>query len=223
MFTKINSTAMVGLDCTLITVEVDISGSWPGYQIVGLPDTAIQEAKERIRTTWKNSDLNFPSNNRIVINLAPADVRKEGAGYDLPIALGMYIANEKKTDINLSDCIFVGELALDGSLRHTNGILPTAIFTAQKGYQKLFVPEINAREASLIKEIQVYPVKNFRELIDHLEGKKLINPLPPYPIESWFENFQYDMDMAYVKGQEFVKRALEIAASGAHNILMSWT
>lgn len=212
---------MIGLDCTLITVEVDISGSWPGYQIVGLPDTAIQEAKERIRTTWKNSNLNFPSNNRIIINLAPADVRKEGAGYDLPIALGMYIANEKKTDINLNDCIFVGELALDGSLRHTNGILPTAIFTAQKGYKKLFVPEINAKEASLINNIEVYPLKNFRELIDHLEGKQLIIPLPPYPIQSWFENFQYDMDMAYIKGQEFVKRALEIAASGAHNILLS--
>ena len=212
---------MVGLDSTLITVEVDISGSWPGYQIVGLPDTAIQEAKERIRTTWKNSDLNFPNNNRIVINLAPADVRKEGAGYDLPMALGMYIASEKKTNINLTDSVFVGELALDGSLRHTNGILPTAIFTAQKGYKKLFVPEINAKEASLIKDIEVYPIKNFRQLIDHIEGKNPITPLPTYPIESWFENFQYEMDMAYIKGQEFVKRALEIAASGAHNILLS--
>lgn len=221
MFTKINSTAMVGLDSTLITVEVDISGSWPGYQIVGLPDTAIQEAKERIRTTWKNSNLNFPSNNRIVINLAPADVRKEGAGYDLPMALGMYISSEKKNDINLNDSVFVGELALDGSLRHTNGILPTAIFTAQKGYKKLFVPEINAKEASLINNIEVYPVQNFRELINHLEGKQLINPLPPYKLESWFENLEYDMDMAYIKGQEFVKRALEIAASGAHNILLS--
>src|SRR3989338_2098244 len=121
MFAKINSAAVLGLDCTPITVEVDIACSWPGYQIVGLPDTAIQEAKERIRTAWKNTNLQFPSNSRVVINLAPADVRKEGAGYDLPMAIGMYIASENRDDIKVDDAIFVGELALDGSLRHTTG------------------------------------------------------------------------------------------------------
>jgi len=221
MFTKINSAAVLGLDCALIDVEVDISGSWPGYQIVGLPDTAIQEAKERIRTTWKNSNLKFPSNSRIVVNLAPADVRKEGASYDVPIALGMYIANEKKNKIDLHDSLFVGELALDGTLRYTNGILPMAIFAANNGFKKLFVPEINAKEASLISDIKVYPVKSFSSLIKHINGDELITPTPPQALDTWLENHSYEMDMAYIKGQEFVKRALEIAASGSHNILLS--
>lgn len=221
MFTKVNSAAVLGLDCTRVVVEVDISGSWPGYQIVGLADTAIQEAKERIRTTWKNSDLKFPSNSRVVVNLAPADVRKEGASYDLPMALGMYIASEKLDQINLSDALFVGELALDGSLRHTNGILPTAIFAAQNGFKRLFVPASNAKEASLIQNIDIYPVETFKSLVDHINQVNLIKPTPPQNISGWFDDCTYEMDMAHVKGQEFVKRALEIAASGAHNILLS--
>ena len=165
MFIKINSAAGLGLDCTLITVEVDISPRWPRYQIVGLPDTAIQEARERIRTAWKNTDLSFPSNSGVVINLAPADVRKEGAGYDLPMAIGMYFASENRDDIKVDDAIFVGELALDGSLRHTTGILPIAIFAKAKGYRRLFVPEVNAREASIITGIDTYPIRSLRQLL----------------------------------------------------------
>src|SRR3989338_7689267 len=153
MFAKINSAAVLGLDCTPITVEVDIACSWPGYQIVGLPDTAIQEAKERIRTAWKNTNLQFPSNSRVVINLAPADVRKEGASYDLPMALGMYLASEGLDQIDTHDALFAGELALDGTVRHTPGILPLAIFAAEKGYKRLFVPAVNAPEAALIHAI----------------------------------------------------------------------
>ncbi|MFH1286189.1 MAG: YifB family Mg chelatase-like AAA ATPase [Candidatus Magasanikbacteria bacterium] len=220
MFTKINSAAVLGLDCAPITIEVDIAGSWPGFQIVGLPDAAIQEAKERIRTAWKNTLLSFPSNSRIVINLAPADVRKEGAGYDLPMAVGMYLASEKN-GIDLSDTLFVGELALDGSLRHTNGILPLAIFAKQKGYKRIFVPSINAPEASLIEDLEVYPVESFRSAVNHLTGAELIKQIPIEPLDSWFERNVYEMNMAHVKGQEFVKRALEIAASGAHNTLLS--
>ncbi len=221
MFTKISSAAILGLDCSPITVEVDIAGSWPGFQIVGLPDTAIQEAKQRIRTAWKNTDLSFPNNSRIVVNLAPADVRKEGSAYDLPIAIGMYISYTKQKNIDVSDALFVGELALDGSLRHTNGILPIAIFAQQQGYKHVFVPATNAPEASIIEHIIVYPVNTFREVIDHIEQTKLIEPHPPFDISQQPHTFPYDMDMAYIKGQHFVKRALEISASGGHNILMS--
>ena len=221
MFNKINSVAVIGLDCAPVDVEVDISGSWPGFQIVGLPDTAIQEAKERIRTAWKNSGLKFPNNNRIVINLAPADIPKEGASYDLPMAIGMYIASEKKNFEGVSDSLFIGELALDGSLRHTTGVLPSAIYAAKNGFKKIFLPSRDAREASLISGVQVYPVETLTDLIMHLNNEKLIEPMPEEDISLLFEDENYEMDMAYVKGQEFVKRALEIAASGAHNILLS--
>jgi magnesium chelatase family protein len=220
MFTKIYSAAVLGLDCLPVTAEVDIAGSWPGFQIVGLADTAIQEAKERIRTAWKNTNLSFPSNSRIVINLAPADVRKIGSSYDLPMAVGMFLASEKM-EISLQDALFVGELALDGTLRHTNGMLSLAIFARDHGYKRLFVPATNAPEASIIKEVAIYPVISFKQLIDHLCNKKQIAPLHPTNLDIWLGTHQTEMDMAHVKGQEFVKRALEIAASGAHNILLS--
>jgi len=188
MFTHINSAAVLGLDCTLITVEVDVGPRWPGFKIVGLGDTAIQEAKERIRTAWKNTELHFPHNAGIVINLAPADVRKEGSAYDLPIAVGMYVATENMEHLNLRDALFVGELALDGSLRHTNGILPLAIFASQNGYKRIFVPATNAKEASIISDVQVYPVKSFHELINHFNNIEVIKPLDPISIEKLFEH-----------------------------------
>ncbi len=220
MFTSVPSAAVLGLDCTPITIEVDISGTWPGFMIVGLPDTAIQEAKERIRTAWKNSNINFPNNSRIIVNLAPADVRKEGSAYDLPIALGMYLSAEKLT-LDLTSSLFVGELALDGTLRHTTGILPLAIFAKEKGIQSLFVPAVNATEASIIDTVRIYPVESFSVLLNHLKGVKLIEPQPKADISTWAQNHTLDMDMSLVKGQEFVKRGLEIAASGAHNILLN--
>lgn len=220
MFTTIHTAAVLGLDCTPITVEVDISNGWPGFCIVGLPDAAVQEAKERIRTSWKNTDLRFPNNKRVVVNLAPADVRKEGTAYDLPMAVAMFIVSEEiKADLSRS--LFVGELSLDGKLRHTTGILPIAIYAKAQGFTSLFVPAMNAQEASVIDGIMIYPVMSFQDIAAHIEERKKIVPLEPRPLHELLQSTSHSLDMADIKGHLFVKRALEIAASGSHNILLN--
>ena len=221
MFIKINSAAIVGMHCNPVSVEVDIAGGFPNFTIVGLPDASIQEAKERIRTAWKNTGIKFPHNYKIIVNLAPADIKKIGSAYDLPIAVGMYCAHIKEQHDIINSSLFVGELALDGTLRHCNGILPLTIFAKEHGYKHIFIPAMNAEEASIIDNIDIFPVTSFADIIRHITAEEYIEKTKVYNFQQQKEALFPGMDMALVKGQQFVKRALTIAASGGHNILMS--
>lgn len=219
MLAKIFSGATVGLESVPIEVEVDIaSQGLPSFTIVGLPDKAVEEARERVRSALKNSGIDFPTH-RITVNLAPADLPKAGPGFDLPIALGILIASgQLNTDLN--DTLVLGELSLDGSLRHTNGILPMALLAKEKKFKRLFLPAINAKEASVIKGLKIYPLKSLLHLFYHLMKHEEIKPQPHTPFSQIKTSILAEFDMADIHGQEHTKRALEIAAAGGHNIFM---
>ncbi|MEK7097473.1 MAG: YifB family Mg chelatase-like AAA ATPase, partial [Patescibacteria group bacterium] len=209
-----------GLNSFLVEVEVDIGAGLPSFTIVGLPDKAIDESKERIRAAIKNSEVNFPQH-RLTINLAPADVKKEGPSFDLPMAVGILLAGEQLEQVaEYKKSFFVGELSLNGELRHVNGILPIVLFALKNGYERVFLPEVNAYEASLITGIEILPVKSLKQLISHLRSEEIIKAHKHVSKKaSKQESGEYDF--CYVAGQEQVKRALEIAAAGNHNILLS--
>lgn len=217
MISKINSSAILGLDAAKVEVEVDINPGLAAITVVGLPDVAVQESRERVKSAIKNSGFKFP-HSRITINLAPADIKKEGPCYDLPIAVGVMAASGQ-VKLDTENCVFAGELALNGAVRHISGVLPITIFAASGGFKKLFVPKINAKEASMVSGVEIIPVENFKQVIDYLSGKIKIAPCKSKGF-SFQRSAKTDYDMAYIKGQEHAKRALEIAASGAHNVIM---
>ena len=220
MPSKVFSAALVGLDAQTIEVEIDTSYGLRYFEIVGLPDKSVQEARERVGAAIESSGFKSPHHQsiRVLVSLAPADIKKEGSSYDLPIALA-FLLTTKKISFETKDKIFIGELALDGRLRPIKGALSFALSAKKNGFNELLLPEQNAREAGLVRGIKVIGVKTLEEAIDHLEKRKIIEPQET-KIEDFLENAEYPIDLRYIKGQETAKRALEISAAGAHNLLM---
>jgi magnesium chelatase family protein len=221
MIAKISTATTLGLNTQEIQIELDISPSLPAVVMVGLPDKAVQESKERIRSSLKESGFEFPLG-KLTINLAPADLAKTGTGFDLPIALGIlklmgYIEKDlpEKT-------LFLGELSLEGNLRAVRGVLTICLWAKKNGFEKIFLPKQNQPEAALVKGLQIYALDKLGEVVDHLNGKNVLNPVVPISITDLITSPSDQLlpnDMAYIRGQQTAKRALEIAASGGHNVI----
>lgn len=221
MLSNIKTISLNGIEGNLVEVQTDITGGLPNFEIVGLPDTSVKESKERIKTAIKNSEIEFPSR-KILINLAPASTRKEGTSYDLPIAIGILHALGEIINNTLENTMFIGELSLDGKINHINGVLPMCIEAMNLGIKRIILPKSNEREASVIAGLEIIGVSNLKQVIDYLNEKIKIQATKIEILKEFNRNDRKDVDFNEVKGQENVKRALEIAAAGRTQLCNYW-
>lgn len=219
MISNIKTVSLNGIDGNLVEVQTDIAGGLPNFEIVGLPDTSVRESKERIRSAIKNSGIDFPSR-RIIINLAPANTKKEGTSYDLPIAIGILSALNEIIETNLDNTIFLGELSLDGKINSINGVLPMCIEALNLGIKKAIIPKANEREAGVIQDLEIIAVNRLQEVVAYLNREINIEKTKIDIVKIFNKDDKNNLDFSEVKGQENVRRALEIAAAGGHNCML---